>query len=411
MTRKKLLKIALGIPLVLGLLAFGAQEAVYQWSMRGHFRRLRDGVSKHIDTFLEDQLALMPLDVFHIDQTGKDAGPFLNPRVRWGAGQKDGARYLAGTTGAPIAPIPDKIAAELQSAPENWLGGGPEFQYNSYDFSWMREALGYSHWELSESPNVKAMFEKAKNREVMFLNYQAAFPLPELRDLVNHAKLRLMKAMAQKELPVALAETRHLARLFYSTETLYGALMSVAMLGTERVAYEYGVARKMISAGDWKPIPIDLHGKMKRAILGAWGFYGYWAEPEQVRRTLGSPNAPVGKCAAIREGTTYASALREHLYPQFPLEKNYQEVYDELKTVALDPANGCRLRDVKAYWEDPSAFFSLEGRSPAEFLTISGRDKAFWIGAAMASYRFPYLRRAGGLWLGTLGVPDAFTSY
>lgn len=398
------------VPLIVLAAGLLVQEIAFRGPLKSRVEAHQSEMNRDLSTFLEDQEALSRIDVIRTNNGGRDAGPFLNPIVRWYAGMPEGARYLAGKNNSPIS-IPNGAAAQLSgNLYKLFDASSQQFDYASFSLDWMKEALAYDYWEIHEAPPIREMFDRARSRKIHMLNYLTLTPLPELKDIVLLSKVRLIKGMKERNLLPALREVRHLAKLCYSTETLHGALFAVVLLGVERVGYEYAVAHQVLKGGDWMPLSPDLYKRLKRAVLGASGYFSPITTIDLFRKTYGSGKVIVGNCAGIREGTTWFSLIDRHLYSQFPLERNFREVIDLLKMHATGSNSQCRLKDIRTYWSDPFAF-SAWGFERDTLLLLAQGGEGFWITSGMISYPLPYFRRAAGLALAIFSRPSAYRWY
>jgi len=408
---RKFLLFLFWFPTVVFLCCLGAQEFAFRIGVKSRINHIQGRMSVYLEEFLDDQKTLAELDVFKVNNLGKDAGPFLNPKVRWRPEATSESRQLANQQSQSIA-LPQPTLDRL-TAWENWPEGYDTFDVTSYDLSWMKDLLAYDYWDVYETPGTRSNFEKVKSKKMMMLSYSTEAAFPEIKDFIGAVELSFVKTMKEGHPLDAFREVRHLATLWYSTETLPGALVAITMLRLEKRAYDVFVAQGKIKDTDWQPISADLLARMKGAVGGASEYFSVLAPEDVFKRTFQDGNVKIGLCSAIRFGTGAAASTEGHLYPWLPLERDFRPQFESLKAVAISKTLNCRLHDIRAYWEAPyfehlhwTKSFSKGGLESYK----AGLTHPF-VTSTLLSEPIPYLRKGAGLYLAAIGATTNFDWY
>ena len=88
---------------------------------------------RHLEAFLQDREAIQHLTYFHTATRNRDAGPFLNSKVRWYLEDEESPRHLADVKGSPIE-VPDDVKQFLKLPVERWMDAADTFDYSPFDF-------------------------------------------------------------------------------------------------------------------------------------------------------------------------------------------------------------------------------------------------------------------------------------
>ena len=279
-----------------------------------------------------DRAQVSVLAPLFVEGGGSDAGPVLNAMLEW-----------------PV-PWPDRPRAALRLPPEvsgmlaSWGEGDvkrlAQIDFGHLDLTWMRQLSQFDHWDLERhSPwdDVSAADEAAewyRDRE------------PRLERLTPWVKLRLMKGLADAEPWDALAETRQLARLLLSTQSLLASVEAMLLLHLEREAYVAALGSHPEKLANWSGVG---NGETGPATIRYW----------RALPALLSPAAPPavfddavrertpGTCAALREAVRSALALRPLL------EQAHASGYRRLEAL-MAQLPGCRLTRLRAALGSPS---------------------------------------------------------
>ncbi len=213
--------------------------------------------------------------------------------------------------------------------------------------------------------------------------------LPNFGHLIDLAKARLLRGLAEKRPREALTDVRQLARLVYSTETLLGSMVAISILRMEREAFEAAVAGRLLRPADWQPLSEELLVRAKRGLytFQVWLWSGDPSEMPGAR--LEHPHSRSGACAAIGEAHAQLAYARKFFAPRVLGEKDYGPWLAAMDRLAHS-SPGCRLNYVK--------FFA--GRQPQVDSYTAG-SLAFMYGEYL-----PYVRRGVGahlLWSMAIG--------
>jgi hypothetical protein len=209
----------------------GAQKSpTLEESIRLRVANRKVAMKKYVPKILELQKAINQSSaVFLISsRLNKDAGPFLNPRIGWEDVVSDVPakaayeKYMAslGTAKVTKLTVPTETAEKLKSLGPDYYKKANEIDLKSIDFGWLKELQQYDFWNTEDNSPLAYLekFDFTQN------------PIPNFVSLIAWAKLRLVKGVQERNVKSAIDETVHLGRLLHSTETLIGAVSSIAVL-------------------------------------------------------------------------------------------------------------------------------------------------------------------------------------
>lgn len=288
-------------------------------------------------------------EVYGKAHLSKDASAFLNQRVRWPSRTGE-PEYLDGE-------VKGRVPLVAKNTPLT-LDKSKSISYKNIDFSWLKEIGGFDYWDLNGAPPVRDRVAIMKAKYTAPYYFFATYPEPVFSDLYAFMRLRLMHGIATLTLRAALGESRQLAQLLASTETVNGYVVSGLMLVSEAEAYDYGVKQKIIKSKDWTPIRKGDEILKNGSIQPFAGYFGIYSNPKVVAATVGNPANNVGRCLAIIDGTREMAKYMPFVKRQFPFERDFSQLVESLTTTALDPSNNCRIPYVRKYWEGDEDFQS-----------------------------------------------------
>lgn len=193
--------------------------------------------------FITDQQRLASLGVVPLSRGTRDAGEVLN-------------RWISLRGGTDTENMPDKTAwwtNDTIITALNCIPTVPRFihcmdQVPGGDLSFMASLSAYDTWDVSSSGSWKRFIDAHPHESLWSTAIPDFFPLQVL------AKLRIIHGLKTGDILPALIEVRQLARLMWSTESLFGAMESLAILRIERFGYEEAVARNQIAINAWTPL-------------------------------------------------------------------------------------------------------------------------------------------------------------
>jgi hypothetical protein len=207
----------------------------------------------------------------------------------------------------------------------------------------MRDLLEYDYWDLHQS----GKFADPTESEVITWNgSNGEVPMPYLGNFKTVAMLRLIRGTMKSDLPQALKEVHHLARLLYSTETMQGASAAVDI---------YEMADNYISRGqdgccapsaapELKTFSPAVIFKARRVVEAAPVFMSYnmVRNSDVFHKVFGRDKLPPAACAAFLKTVNMARMKRNSLYTldgtaDESYTANNSKLYDRLKTACRLP--------------------------------------------------------------------------
>lgn len=357
--------------LVLLLVAIGIQEITYLRSGSDALKIAEYRLTRDLPEYEKIQRSYSTLDAFRTREPKKDAAEFLNVRVLWI--RSGGTRFYLPST-QPRSPIP---YSQALSSKLEW-SQIKSFDFQPFDFSALRQIADYDHWDITGALPVQENLDLLTLGLLSEGEFFKTLPRPVFDDLVQLARLRLMRGIQNRDLPTALKEVRHLAMLCYSTETFAGGRAAGEILKTEAEAYDFATKAGLLRTDAWAPVPDP--ERLKTATWLPASYYGLHSPEPVMKQSIGVGQNSMMRCISIANGTALIARMRPYLEGSFPFERNFVSL-SALKEFATDPANGCRLPIVKAYWEGSLA-------------SSKHSEDPFWMRIARP---FPYLRRAAAL--------------
>lgn len=380
-----------------GVLAFVLVLAVvygFKFKMRSDYREIRDDRNRELAKWLpaieEDQRLVGAEPFFATSTATRDAGPFLNPRVAWTGDEKEIAAWRARQQGPPpLFTIPDAVQKKVDSWPKgSWVDHAADIDYRELPLDLFVQLAEYDHWDIERNSPL-ADFIGTDPFEA---------PLIDPMVLQRLARLRLMQALQEGSFDRAAGEVDQLARLLHSTETLIGAISAIAVLGLLDRAQMKLVAGS--GTTQYRRVLSDTRQRARRLAYALPSLATLDAPAEIAGRVLGGDRIPFGRCAAFNEGMWFSWFARPLLRDEMP------ERYAELDRL-LKSATGCRLRQLRRHWSDPSLV-------PPDFdkLSIADKDADQPPAPAWSRLTFvPGVKSAIGYILAAIAAPDRFKYY
>jgi hypothetical protein len=343
-TRKRLIQLAVVMPVLLASAVVGG----HHWAMDQQLEVQQDDylTQAQLDRLIEDQRLIAESGIFPAPTQQRDAGELLNPFVPLDSGSAVLQTPVAEVwwSGEEIReavrgprPAQERRGRETHR-PHRW-SAEPE-AIPAGDLSITKALLAYDHWETSTPGGRYA--EYLATDEFPFLS---SSPIPNLVDTQTLAKLRLAQGLTSpdgSDMLAALEETRHLARLVYSTETLVAAKIARAILSIEKRGYSVAVARGLIAAEDWVPADDDLRSAFRRAGSGMVMVAMGWTVPNDAHEQLVATELLLfNLCGGFHEAI-YQSYLLFPSWSSLPLERDLSHSGDTFKrNLAASPE--CRM--------------------------------------------------------------------
>ena len=322
-------------------------QAHYASRMEGQFAAGTNHLEAKLPRYNHMQRELGATEVFGKVHLSKDAGTFLNRRVRWPNAAGEPA-YLDEEVKGRVPLVAKDVPLTLDKS--------QSISFKHIDFSWLKEIGGFDYWDLSKAPPVTDRVAQVKANYAAPYYFFATSPEPIFSDIYAFMRLRLMHGIATRTLSAALAESRQMAQLLASTEAPNGYVVAGLMLVSEAEAYDYGVKQKILKAKDWTPIRQGNEILKNGSIQPFAGYFGVYSNPKLVADTVGNSANNVGRCLAIIDGTREMAKLMPFVKHTFPSERDFSPLIEALTTTALDPSNNCRIPYVRKYWEGDATF-------------------------------------------------------
>lgn len=272
---------------------------------------MRQEVTAHLDLFCQEQTKLAADPWFHEPHSEDDAGPLLNRWMEWES------------PGPPMpADSPLQLPAHLKEKKtlEEWFALNPDV--SSLDFAWMRELQAFGRWDFSR--NLPFKHEEPFN--------MMTASIPNFISLLEWSKFRMLQGLKSGQTMEAVRDVRHLAWLSYRTDTLIGAMIANAILGTERKAHALMKEPPM----EWRPMSQEQGDRMK-AVFWASVAFSNINTPVAVARKARSCGSGLSRCHGLVEASNSARYLQ-------PLaEPVYREAYAEIQRELATPCSTSML--------------------------------------------------------------------
>ncbi|MFP5386237.1 MAG: hypothetical protein ACLGHN_09170 [Bacteriovoracia bacterium] len=268
--------------------------------------------------FMEDREILTRYSLFYGSEGVKDAGPYLNPMIRWEIGDVAHRGSLV---------LPDFVHKELE---KDWVTKKPLFKKMGLKFKWMEELLEYDFWSLEEG---SPAYEEGKKYHTY------SFPVPTYRDLITWSKLRYLYGKQTGKVRDALIEVRHLMRLIYTNDTIISSMVVLDLLKIEN-QFEEILTPKEIE--DWKFVPHDHIMRAKRHFYSLPAAIDIRLPDETFEKMI---KTTVGLCPMLAEGMMVYLTMRDLLKDE--LKYGFNRMDEAVKN------SNCRKTILHEMWNDP----------------------------------------------------------
>jgi hypothetical protein len=275
-----------------------------------------------------------------------DAGPFLNPIVRW-------TPMPANSKQTAIVDEPTRVA--LLRTGNDWILQIAKGHHPKVDLSFFSQLSKYDNWDIERGSPIADLIEKN-----VFVP-PTRLPLPDTSDLLSAVKLRLIAGGLDHQFVPALKDARLLGRLLLTTENIQLVLAGLLVLDFERRADRYYVDNLKMNAQTWTPIDANITRRARRAVLATRAYLRLWTPSATLQEVFMGDSTPPGLCAAINEGLPFDYSLREVLEPHWPFEMDTRAEYARLDRVFLKAQASCRLRYLSALTKDSSLKIHVPG--------------------------------------------------
>jgi len=276
----------------------------------------------------------------------KDAGPVLNARIDW-SGTKENdenkkayAEYLnsLGDSSPPSLELSSELIDKLKADGPGFMKKAKSYKLKDLDFQWITDMKKYDFWEIGE------------NSPWVYLEHFsfASAPFPDLVLLIHWAKLRLIKGVQEHNLPKAIDEVMHLAKLTNSTETLIGTVVALRMIRASSIAEDFQRRGQYIDENFLhmaETYMIQLMATVSNPLV----------DPKSLEQLLAA-HGP-GYCSIVNE------AGEGILISKPLLESEMKDVYSEYEKL-LTASKVCRWLNLRKAWSGDPRYVSLFGQIP-----------------------------------------------
>ncbi len=241
-------------------------------------------------------------------------------------------RHIGWDKAGPAAdPIPRELAERLKALGKDWAEHYLELDLKNVETGWMSELSKYGFWD------IEGVGSPLAGTPYLALNDD----LPSFIDAGAFGRARMARGLQSGDAREAAKETRELARLCASTESLIGLAMTGALLNIERTGFKKAVELGQPVEG-WTPVSREDELALRRLMWVA-------PAPYSLLATGAGPSAGLTttRCMGLGEVLKVALYMRLFAQPEFPN-----------RYAALDAAlaqDGCRLKRARAAWNDPHA--------------------------------------------------------
>jgi len=307
-------------------------------------------VLSHWDDFMADRRALASLSMYGPVVGGdngmiEDAGFLLSLVVPW---QPRIRRERSAAFTRALDSYREQIRSDRRELFEG-LGGdvalrmrvrswGDDYALHARDVvvppraNFLSDLRSYQRWDLEEDT------PRSKFRPSDPVERYMDQPAPDFQILDDWAKLRLLQGLRNHELPVAVADVRHLARLLVTTEDPQALNLVSALLCSIVRAQDQDGARDPQALLECK---LAHHHHLAIGGLLTPGL------PGQKLTAVLDESAP-GVCATLNAALPFWQALRHYLAPMWP------EFYQQLDALVAAPTP-CRLTHARTDWGPANA--------------------------------------------------------
>ncbi|MCB0405522.1 MAG: hypothetical protein KDD51_12120 [Bdellovibrionales bacterium] len=382
---------------------YGLQEFYYRKILNPEFAEIQSRLRSHLKDYLEDKKVLASLELFANSSRERDAGPFLNPIMEWTSGVGDLQKYNQSSSGPLVLPV--GIKENLETWKNHEFDHLREIDFGKINMTWMESIRRFDHWDVQHNSPIDRMYQgEVLSKKMEPFSFVVSHPLPEFKTLLHWVRLRWMRAAQDGSFLSAANETRHLARLALSTETLAGGLIGTAILGTEIWVQKEVLKRKIRVPSDWQPLSFEVKGRLARFVMGTAAYFSPLADPEVLKKAFIEPPFLAVTCGSVMEGIQSHSVARQVLTKGIPLERNFRETYNQLDEIVKFYESKCRLPYAEVVWNNSRAIALVHdlNRNPAWH---QGAGTSPWL------LYFPYSRTILGGTLLSLGTPTFIRKY
>jgi hypothetical protein len=237
-----------------------------------------------------------------------DAGPYLNPRLRWQVPDQ--------ATAPPVAlDLPQSVLEAMEPLRSPLTAEAAQVPLAGVDFAWMSELSRFTYWSLeSAGPLAEAGGRQATLDPV-------SEPRPDLSLLGSWVKLRLVSILRGEPLSKAASEITRLAQLAMSTQRITLMLAGLSWLSLLEDAKDL-LAAKGQSLDEAVPrLDRMMLAQVRRALWGQMAYLQPGVAEELSSKVFPAEAQPgPGLCAALNEQLPQLHLQRALLAPFYANE-------------------------------------------------------------------------------------------
>jgi hypothetical protein len=330
-----------------------------------------------------------------VREPDKDAGGYLNRRLKWElAGEGDARRPLSGLgmtlkeAPPPVAKgleLPLPLLAELKRWDKDWLRHAADASLVGVSFAWMKKLPDFAYWDFEATgPGADLIARGVAD---------APLPTPDFRPLNAWVKLRLLSALQGEPAGVAFADVEQLARLALSTQRYSGILTGLSWLVQENRTAQLLRAKGVDAAPS---LSEDEAKVIRRAVWAEGDYLDVGASAGVAAQVFPVGRPRLGACAAVAERLPTLLAERATLNPYYP--DRFAAAAATLDRVAAD----CRPMQLLSRWHDPAYVPAALAGNPLEQVELEGGAVPPLAVTLAELSGAPFARRFFGLALGSL---------
>lgn len=346
---------------------------------------LAQSFTKHREALLADHRALAAHPLAHVwspaQGEGRDAAELLNGKLEWtgvdGSIEADAKQTLR---------LSDELRASLEN--EGWWKTPEQVPLPTEELALLDSLRAYDRWELGA----------ADSPLQSFTGEPMAAPMPSLFPLIGLMRARHAQGLVAGDTAGAINTGRAVARLLFSSSTLLGAMVGVAILSMEPAATEAARARGQALEG-LAPLDGATTAQLKRAVRAA-PVVLQLGGPTEAEALL--PEIRAGRCAAIAENAAFARMLRPWVRDE------EQARLTRLRALLDEP--GCSFSWLRAAWDRPIDT-SLRAATICWASNEVGAQGTDGCELAAAAEWLPGMRGIIGDILTAIAVPDTMGGY
>lgn len=282
----------------------------------------------------QEVLAKEPFFLRPTRQNPRDASPVLSASIGWRDSSIDG--------GVPVPKGSFVIPGDISSRTDSFMDDLTAEDLKAADTGFLATLHDYDRWDLlgGTGPLTAAASWNG-----------ATAPMPQFLALLTAARVHLKRGAAEGTLAAAGRDVRHIAYLAWTTETLLGGLVGIALLDIEHQAWSWADQRAIDTQG-WFPVPKATIDRAQKVLRAAPAFYSPMANEKTFARAVACDR--VTRCSALTETALFASSLARLV------DEPWRSRALTVSTATDAPRDGCTFA-LARYWASRQVFEVPEG--------------------------------------------------